>query len=91
MFHPQATLTENVRTEAAIIAPGRYIDIDEKIYEPQPAIDSNIYQADIQYRGIDYSREAQLPHETIPEVSLKQNYGTYLYNQITSTNGPSFR
>ena len=37
MFHPQATLTENVRTEAAIIAPGRYIDIDEKIYEPQPS------------------------------------------------------
>lgn len=91
MFHPQATLTENVRTEAAFIAPGRYIDIDEKIYEPQPAIDSNIYQDDIQYRGIDYSREAQMPHETIPQVSLKQNYGTYLYNQITSTNTPIFR
>ena len=91
MFHKQATLTENVRTEAAFIAPGRYIDIDEKIYEPQPEIISTIYQGDIQYRGIDYSREAQLPHETIPQVSLKQNYGTYLYNQITSTNGPSFR
>ncbi len=84
MFHKQTNLLDQqtARTEMAYIPPGQYIDIDEKIYEPAPQYKSS-YQAqdNREYLGVDVGSSKLI--QTVPSQELKQNFGSYLYNQNT--------
>ena len=93
MFHKEPNLLDQ-RTEMAFIPPGKYIAIDEDIYEPKPRTKlmtkNKSYQPVDNFKGINQSYESQIPQLTIPSQNLKVNYGMYLYNQITSNNGNIF-
>ena len=87
MFSPQIDLMKKnpLQGEAihqGYIPPGRYIDIDQKIYNEQPLPLDNNNQ--IQFGGINDPSSTQLNNGIQPE-KLVTNFGTYLYNQITGT------
>ena len=86
MFHQQPSLlnsTQPIRTQEAYIQPGKYIDIDQKIYDPQPPLVNNFVGGiNPQFGGIAISREELIP--TIQPEQLRVNFGTYLYNQQTN-------
>ena len=86
MFHATPSLINSnqpIRTEQAHIEPGRYIDIDERIYQQQPALLRNfVGGVDTQFGGVNVKPRPFI--DVTPQESLRVNYGTYLFNQTTN-------
>ena len=69
--------------QQAYIGPGRFIDIDEKLYSEPSFVKIKEQPKQMLFAGIPEPIKNLI--EPIKPDKLRLNYNTYLYNQITNT------